>query len=356
MKSERTNAWVHPKPPGAALWVAVALAGACADAPEPPLTFGTLAFDTAFVIGAEDGAPQEAFEGVWDIDVDAEGRVAILDIGAPAIHLYDHAGTHLGSIDAEGLDEGQIDAPSGIVWASQGELLVWDPGSSWVSRFRAYTDGFDFVERWRAFAFGETGFCGVADRVFLSYYLNDLVVHEIGPEGIIGSYGAAPTIAGAENLEAELLDIAIEELTPSALLCTEAGIVDVSFTQATARLHDTAGSEVWSRRLDDVRPITAYSDDFIGLGRAFDEDEGSHLLRSLAPWGRDHVLVQHEVRRQEYPEAGEAEVFESRIISLADGSEVDRTRELPLVLTAGSGKLFFVRQVPFPTVTAVQLP
>ncbi|MEM7415163.1 MAG: hypothetical protein AAF389_06690 [Gemmatimonadota bacterium] len=327
---------------------------ACADAPEPPIAFGDLAFDTLFTIGSDGGAAHESFEGVWDIDVDAEGRLAVLDIGAPAVHLYDVEGTYLGSIDSEGLEEGQIDAPSGIVWSSPGQLLIWDPGSSWISRFRADANGFDFVERWRAFAFGETGFCGRGDRAYLSYYLNDFVVHEVGPDGIEGSFGAAPTIAGADNLDGELLDIAVEELTPSALLCTPSGIVDVSFMQSTLRLHDEDGTEVWARTIDGVRPITAYSDDF-GLGRAFDVDDGSHLLRALAGWGRSHVLVQHEVRRQEYPEPGEPEVFESRIVSLTDGSEVDRTRDLPLLLAAGAGRLFFVRQTPFPTVTVVAL-
>lgn len=331
------------------------LAGCAEDVTPPPLSFSSLAFDTAFVLGTDASGASIAFEGVWDIEVGPSGRLAVLDIGPPAVHIYDPEGEHVASIDASGLDEGQLDRPSGIVWSRPGELRVWDPGSSWVSRFEVSANEAVFVDRYRAFAFGETGFCVRNDRAFLSYFGEGQVVHEIGETGITNSFGAAPAIDGGDSLGAELLDIATEELTPSALLCTDHGIVDVSFVQRPARLHSFDGEVQWAKDLEGVRPIAAYSDDFIGLGRAFDEGEGSHLLRALVPWGEDHILVQHELRRSEYPEPGDPELFESRIIALADGSEVDRTRDLPLLLAAGHGRLYFVEQRPVPTITVVQL-
>lgn len=346
-------------PGRSALYSAVCalLLGACTDAtPDPPASLQALAFDTVFTLGAASSAdspePSETFDGIWDIEVDGDGHLAVLDLGGPVIHVYDAEGTHVGSIADTGLEEGQLDGPSAIAWRAPGVLTVWDPGASWVSDFTVDADGVRFSERWRAFAFGETGFCASGTRTWLSYWQDDLVVHEVGPEGISTSFGAVPAVAGGESLGPELLEIAVEELTPSALLCTSSGVLDVGFVQSGIRLHDYEGNEIWGRGFDDFRPITAYSDDGIGLGRAFD-GEGSHLLRSLVPWGPDHVLVQHEVRTSEFQEEGEVEVVESRLIRLADGVEVDRTRSLPRTLASTGGRLYLVSDGAIPTVTAV---
>ena len=157
------------------------------------------------------------------------------------------------------------------------------------------------------------------------------------------------------NLLQPLRDIAVEELTPSALLCTDLGVLDVNFVQSGVRLHDFDGNEIWSRELSDFRPIVAYSDDGIGLGRAFDQGEGSHLLRSVVPWGSSHVLVQHELRTREIPEEGDPEVFESRLLELTDGAEVARTRDFPLVFEAQGRRLYLLRQEPFAAVTVVEV-
>ncbi len=319
-----------------------------------PLSLNVV-LDPIHDIGAADGDEWESFDGIWDVEVDSDGRVAILDLGGPAVRTFDSAGRHLGSLQSRGLEPGQIEDPMALAWTSAGSLSVWDPGSSWVSRFEVSNHGVEFSERWRAFAFGETGFCSHNGRSYLSYWQDDLVVHEISEGGILHSFGSAPTAAGVEALGPELQEIAIEELTPSALLCTARGVLDASFTQSSLRLHDPDGGELWSRSFDDFRPIVAYSDDGIGLGRAFDSGEGSHLLRSVVPWGPDHVLVQHELRRSEFPEEGEAEVVESRLLSLADGDEVDRVRSLPLVLAANGSRLYLPRREPFVGVTVVEI-
>ena len=112
-------------------------------------------FDTITEIGAASGAAHETFQGIWDIEADAEGRLAVLDLGGPVVHVYDAAGGHVSSLDQRGLEEGQLDRPSGIAWSRPGSLMVWDPGSSWVSSFEVGSDDIGFRERWRAFAFGK---------------------------------------------------------------------------------------------------------------------------------------------------------------------------------------------------------
>ena len=321
----------------------------------PPVTLEGLALTTLFEVGRGAGEPWEAFGGIWDVEVAPDGSLAVLDIEAPAVHVYDDGGAHVGSVTETGLDEGALDRPAGIAWGREGELLVWDPGSSWISSYSVGEGGVQFLDRRRAFAFGETGFCALDGRTYLSYWQDGRVVHEIGAEGPVRSFAEAPHIPGVETLGVELQEIAIEELTPSGLLCTSEGILDVSFFGSHIRLHDADGTLLWERELEAFNSMSVYTPDGMGLGRRFDRDEGSHLLRSVVPWGEEHALVQHELRTQEFPEEGEVEVIESRLIRLANGTEVDRTRELPLILAANGNRIYAVRSAPYPQIVAQEV-
>jgi len=324
-------------------------------APDLPSSFDDLVFDTIFELGTETGAPHQVFEGIWDIEASSDGRLAVLDLGGPGVHLFNSEGGHISSLTEIGLGEGQLDRPSGIAWSMPGRLTLWDPGSSWVSSFDVGLGSLTFRGRWRAFAFGETGFCSVRDRTYISYWHDGKIIHEFGLEGPVASFGEAPHVVGVDQLGPELREIAIEELTPSALLCTPRGVMDVSFTQSLVRLHGEDGQEVWSREIEDFNPIIAYSDDGIGLGRRFDAGKGSHLLRSVVPWGDSMVLIQHEVRMREIPDEGEIIILESRLLSLENGDEMARTRDLPLVSGAQGDRLYLVRDSPLSKVTVVRV-
>jgi hypothetical protein len=268
--------------------------------------------------------------------------------------VYDDTGRHVGSIEETGLDEGQLDTPTGLAWSGPGQLLVWDPGSSWVSRFAVSGSGVRFQDRFLAFAFGETGFCASRDRTYLSYFQGGQVVHEIGPQGLLRSFGPVPAVVGMETLGPELQEIATEELTPSALLCTGHGLLETSLMQSQVRMYDWDGALLWGRELEGFRPIYVYTPDGMGLGRGFDAAQGSHLLRSAVPWGDDMALLQYELRTQEIPEEGEVEVIESRLVRLEDGEEVARTRALPVVLSAQGSRLYLIQTDPFPTVIVAE--
>jgi hypothetical protein len=326
------------------------------DAPSggPPPSLAALTFDTLFEVGAGGGANGVTFGGIWDVEASPDGHFAVLDLEAPAVHVFDDDGSLVGSVTESGLDEGALDRPSGLAWASDDELLVWDPGSSWISRFDV-SSTVEFVDRFRAFAFGETGFCSVGGRTYLSYWQDGQVVHEIAAEGPAHSFGPAPRVVGIDSLGIELQEIATEELTPSGLLCTPEGVLDVSFVQSAIRFHDLDGNPLWERELEDFTPVVAYSPDGMGLGRMFDPDDGSHLLRSVTHWGEETALVQHELRTREIPEAGEIEVFESRLVRLADGVELERTRALPLILAAQGSRIYVVRSDPAPRVLVIDV-
>ncbi len=341
--------------------LSLAVLGGCGDASDPvpatafalPATLDGIALDTLFRIGAEQGESWEAFGGIWDVQVSPSGYVAVLDIESGQVHVYDEGGAHVGSVTETGLEPGALDTPSGLAWRGPRDLLVWDPGSSWVSRFSAGPAGVEFVDRWRAFAFGETGFCADGDRTYLSYWQDGLVVHELGPDGPVASFGAAPEIPGMSALGPELQEIGIEELSPSGLLCTRDGVLDVAFFASPIRFSDASGNLRWEREFEDFNALAVYTPDGMGLGRQFDAAEGTHLLQSVVAWGDEYALVQHELRTREFLEEGEIPVVESRLIRLADGVEVDRTRDLPTILAGSGGRLYAVESEPYPRITVV---
>lgn len=332
-----------------------ACGGDGAPAPALPL-FGALQLDTVLEVGVAEGAEWETFGGIWEVRAAPDGRFAVLDLEVPAVRVFDPDGGHIGSITQSGTEGGTLGDPTGLAWNGPDELLVWDPGNSWIHRFRVSDQGVSYADARRAFAFGETGFCSTEGRTYLSYWsFDDLVLHEIGEEGLANSFGPPPDIDGVETLGPELREIAIEELTPSGLHCSDGGILDVSFFGPQMRRHDLDGTLLWSRELADFNAIGIYTPDGMGLGRSFDEDEGSHLLESVTAWGDGVVLVQHTMPRSEFPEPGEVEVVESRLIRVADGEELDRTRDLPAILSAQGARLYAVEDVPYPHVVVLEV-
>lgn len=337
--------------------LALPLAGCAGDAapPAPPPSLGAIALDTLYRIGAEQGESWESFGGIWDVKASPSGRLALLDIDTGQAHVYAADGTHIGSITETGAGEGALDQPSGFAWSGPDELLVWDPGASWISRFGVGGEGVQFEDRQRAFAFGETGFCAHGDRVYLSYWQDGLVVHEMGEMGVENSFGEAPEIPGMASLGPELQEIGVEELSPSMLMCTDDGVLDAAYFGSHVRYHDLDGTLRWERDLDDFNALVVFTPDGMGLGRQFDGLEGTHLLQSVTPWGEGYALIQHKLQRDEFPQPGEVEEIESRLIRLDDGQEMDRTRALPLILDSWGRRLYMADPEPYPHVVVAEI-
>ena len=129
----------------------------------------------------------------------------------------------------------------------------------------------------------------------------------------------------------------------------------MSFFGPQIRRHDLDGTLLWTRELEDFNRLEIYTPDGMGLGRSFDEEEGTHLLESVTAWGSGVALVQHTMPRREFPEPGEVEVLESRLIRLEDGEELDRTRDLPPILSAQGARLYVVEDEPYPRVVVLEV-
>jgi len=349
----------------AALVIAMALVG-CGDASTPaPASIGSgetelriegLTFDTVAAIGNPQGQPWEAFGGVWDVAVASDGRFAVIDFQAPAVHVFGSDATHLGSVAARGSGPGDLLGPSGIGWDASGHLVVWDPSNGRISRYAIGAGGPQFVDQRRAFAFGETGFCTLGDRVYLSFLQDDHVVHEIRPDaGIAHSFASVPDVTGIDAISGGAREMALEDLSPSRLLCAAGRVIEVGFFQPRIQAFSPDGDLLWSRELDNFIPVLPVSPDDMGVGFEYDEANGSHMARSVIPWGENHALIQYEIRRPgPRPEGADFHALESRLIRTDSGEELGRTRELPLILAAGGDRLFAVRQFPAPQVLILE--
>jgi len=323
---------------------------------ESPSHLQNLHFDTLAIIGDPAGDAWEAFVGIWDVTVAQDGTFAVLDSQAPAVHVYDDQGGHLTSISEDGFQLGQLSRPSGASWTPGGELHVWDPSNRRISLYSVSAVGSEFVSMRNAEAFGETGFCALGDRTYLSFLMDGRIVHEVGTGGTIThSFSEAPSITGIDAIPDGAREMALEDLTPSRLLCLNDRIVEVSYFQPRIRLHDPEGSTIWTTELDGFRPVTPISPDGMGVGFEYAAGEGSHMARSVVPWGDGTVLVQYELRAPGPRPAGQDfHGLESRLIDLATGEELDRTSDLPLFLGARGDRFIQVRQSPQPQVVVLE--
>ncbi len=294
--------------------------------------------------------------GIWDASVAPGGSFAVLDVQGPVIHVFGADAAPIGTIDARGSGPGQIARPSGISWADSGHLAVWDPSNDRISRFAAGAAGISFVDQRGASAFGETGFCAMGERAWISFLQDGQVVHEVGSGGgITRSSSPAPEVVGIDAISGGARDMALEDLSPSRLLCHEGVIVEVGYFQPRVRALDPDGAVLWSVEPADFTPVLPVSPDDMGVGFEYAEGTGSHLARSIVPWGSDRVLVQYEIRLPGPRPAGrDFHALESRLFDLATGAEIDRTRDLPLFLGASGDRFLQVRQNPTPEVVVME--
>jgi len=370
-----------PAPARSAFTVAMVLLGtlalsACGDTPAPPPGTSTAApgtpagapagaapgslaglrFDTLAVIGNPDGAAWEAFGGIWDVAMAPDGSFAVLDAQAPAIHLFNAQGGPAGSIVERGFVLGEISRPSGIGWSAGGDLFIWDPANRRISRFSVGPSGPAYADMRGAEAFGETGFCVLGNRLYLSFLEGGQIVHEVEPAGGLGrSFSDAPDVIGIGVIPDAAREMAIEDLTLSRLLCVDGRILEVSDLQPRLRLHDADGTTLWTAELADFVPVLPHSPDGMGVGFQYAEGTGSHMARSAVAWGSGTALVQYELRQPGARPAGaDFHAIESRLIDLATGQELDRSRELPLLLGGQGNRFLEVRQTPFPQVILLE--
>ena len=86
-------------------------------------------------LGRADGAPEEVFAVPAALEVDALGRLYVLDAQAAKVRVFDAAGRHVRSFGRQGAGPGEFAQAMGMVRAPDGALWVMDAGNGRFSVF-----------------------------------------------------------------------------------------------------------------------------------------------------------------------------------------------------------------------------
>jgi sugar lactone lactonase YvrE len=86
-------------------------------------------------IGFAGGSGPSLLRDVAALEVDALGRVWVLERGARELRVFDVYGKHVRTLGGPGTEPGRFAEPVGLAWAPDGTLWVADPGNA---RFTAF--------------------------------------------------------------------------------------------------------------------------------------------------------------------------------------------------------------------------
>ena len=78
-------------------------------------------------------------KGITGIAVNAAGTIAISDMFASKVYLFDRNAQYIGSLGEPGIGAGQFNSPAGLTFAPNGSLIVSDLGNSRIEVFTAAT-------------------------------------------------------------------------------------------------------------------------------------------------------------------------------------------------------------------------
>lgn len=81
-------------------------------------------------IGSAGDAGPELFGSVAAVEVDALGRIWVLERQAKELRVFGAGGAHVRTIGREGAGPGEFRDPIGLAWAPDGTLWVADPGNA----------------------------------------------------------------------------------------------------------------------------------------------------------------------------------------------------------------------------------
>lgn len=80
-------------------------------------------------IGRAEGAGPDVLAAPGALEVDAAGRLYVLDLQASRVRVFDPAGRHLRSFGGPGAGPGELTQPAGLALAANGDVWVLDAGN-----------------------------------------------------------------------------------------------------------------------------------------------------------------------------------------------------------------------------------
>lgn len=91
--------------------------------------------EEALRIGTAEGEGPDLFSRISDLELDALGRVYVLERSSRIVKVFDSSGDHLRNLGRKGGGPGEFGDPVGLAFGPEGRLWVSDPGNA---RFTVY--------------------------------------------------------------------------------------------------------------------------------------------------------------------------------------------------------------------------
>lgn len=149
------------------------------------------------IIGVRDGPRCEMFGSITDVDVDAEGRIFVLDGMDHVVRVFDSTGECLFDVGRQGAGPGEFRMPEQIGVTRSGRLLVLDPGNTRIEEFDVSGDAPERIGSTRLDVRG-ISLCTMEDRRFLGMFRQERMVAELDESGsFLQRFGAYDDDAGS---------------------------------------------------------------------------------------------------------------------------------------------------------------
>jgi 6-bladed beta-propeller len=159
-------------------------------------------------IGSEDAAdPVVLFGDVWDVTLDALGRIYVLDRQPKEVRVFARTGEHVRTLGREGQGPGEFMNPIGLAWGPDGNLWVVDTRNARYSVFDTAGNYLDsYPRKIGSWGYGWGGGFDKAGHLYEPSYISDPATGE--PRPVYISHTVGEGIAANDTFELPYYDAA----------------------------------------------------------------------------------------------------------------------------------------------------
>lgn len=311
--------------------------------------------DTLAIIGVAEGDSTQEFGQLIAAEFSADGDAILLDLRRPGVYWFDSTG-RFEAVTAVGRGPGEVSQPRAIASSRAGAVLVLDPANSRLSYMRA-SGGRVVLDSSINTSHVSTSLCELADRVYAGFLLDGMVAHAMASDGkSLRSFGPEPALTQLDAT-GDFGMLTRRQIVEPRLFCDSprSQVVLAGRSHPVVRAYDSLGTMTWSVQLEDVHSIAFALTATGTVEGAFDPVNGASFVRSMIPWGPQHLLIQYVRSFPGGPPDGkEFGGIDSRLLDLRTGTEVGRSDALPLIGATRGDRFLVIENVPYPRAIVVR--
>lgn len=308
-------------------------------------------------LGLLEGPEESVFGNIRQVRAASDGSFFVLDGQGGTVRWYSQDMVPLGGITARGSGPGELGRPLAIDVTPAGRLGVLDPANGRIAAYRATPSGLQYENATgqvvlSPYAYNERNLCGTEDRWYLHQQDEGRVIREYEVNG-----AKLATLEPAVRLSAQeygvMAQVAEIVMNSGMLLCLvdRSLVVSAGLRSNIVRAYSTVdGSLVWEVSLPGVDPEPYELEPAPGIAGGFPlESDGAHVGVSLVRWSDESLIVQYRYWAGDRREP-EVTRIESIQLAIADGGELARSDELPVVADVWRDLVYTFENEPYPQV------